>query len=156
MPSWRKIVIEENGLPRLRLTSIPAVYTVSVGMAMACPLAVLKTTAWWAEAADANAEGDLDSIPEHDAAGNALYAVFLNAHARSECLQLDIFQDMHCVLTANPRYRPKVRRDDTPDRVEVRVADYTLRRDARCAWVYFAPTTAAYASSDTDISDTDI
>lgn len=149
MPSWRKIVIED-GLPRLRLTSIPAVYTVSVGMAMACPLAVLKTTSWWAEAADGNGEGYMDGVPEHDDAGNALYAVFLNAHARSECLQLDIYQGMRCVLNANPRYKRKARHNDTPARVEVRVCDYTIRKDARCAWVYFALVDADDESSDSD------
>lgn len=141
MPSFRNIIIED-GLPRLRLTSIPAVYMVYVngveGTGLACPLTVLKTTNWWSEAENAADEGYLDSFPEQDDYGNVLYAVFLNARARKECLQLDMYLDMRCTLRANPKYRAKVRRDDTPANINVHVADFTIRKDSKCAWVYFA------------------
>lgn len=152
MPSFRNHVIED-GLPRLRLTSIPAVYMVYIdgieGTGLACPLAVLKTTAWWSEVANASAEGEMDSVSEQDDDGNLLYAVFVNARARKECLQLDIYINMRCVLRGNPRYKANVRRDDTPARVEVRVANFTMRKDSRCAWVYFA------CDDDEDDEDTD-
>ena len=138
-------------------------YILSLGeeqqdIAMACPLQILKNTSWWSDVEKEIGEGDLDNVEEKDELGNILYAVFVNEKGRKDCVRLDIYQSMRCVLRTNKRYNPKNRSEYVPYLQEVRVVEFNMRKDSKCAWVYFGDVQkddSKYDNENDSSSDTD-
>ena len=145
MESQRRVRLE-NGWPRLHISSVPAVYEVcdadgssGVPLAIACPFPILRESAWWTGMAAECAEGEFDNIDDDCTSDQSeLYAMVLTRKGRKACDELQIYQGMTCDLTVNPLFKTKSQIDISPSLCMV-ITNYTIRKDARAAWVYLIP-----------------